>query len=140
MKFRALLPLALVLGCQTRVVTAPAYSSEAIAAVATPKRAWELVEQGRVVGVVVEFETSGGRRFFSVRNAWEQELGLVDAVGRAWRYRPHEREAEWLGSGTLTDGAAQVLGVRGRAELFEVRLEQLLDEGRSIAAVGPELE
>jgi hypothetical protein len=91
-------------------------------------RAWEIVQADRVVGVVVEFTEEPGRRFYSVRNAWQQELGLVDAVGRAWRYRPHESEPDWLGSGTVVEGAARVLGLDGEAEVFEVELGSLRAE------------
>lgn len=94
-------------------------------AVARPVRAWELVQADRVVGVVVEFAEEEGRRFYSVRNAWHQELGLVDENGRAWRYRPHERDADWLGSGTVAEGAARVLGLEGDAAVFEVELASL---------------
>ena len=140
MRILALVPLLLALGCQTRVVTSPAWSAEAVPAYSQAARAWEVVERGQVVGVVIEFDAQGGRRFYSVRNAWHQELGLVDSMGRAWRYRPHAREADWLGSGTLIEGAAQVLGIGGQAELFEVRLEQLQDDVRTIADAGVTLD
>lgn len=125
-----LLPLlSLALGCQTRIERLPAGSHEIAPAYSQPLRAWELVKDARVVGVIVEFD--GGdhrRRFYSVRNAWHQELGLVDAAGRAWRYRPHEREADWLGTGTVVEGAARVLGVDGEIELFDVRVGALREE------------
>lgn len=120
----ALLP---ALGCHTTVRSRPASKESSAPTISQACRAWEVVETDRVVGVVVEFDALGDdpRRFFSVRNAWHQELGLVDAVGRAWRFQPHAQEALWLGTGTVVDGAARILGTADRAELIEVRLEAL---------------
>jgi len=125
-------------GCRTTVREAPAGAGGFASAVTQPERAWEMVADGRVVGVVVEFVERGenGRRFFSVRNALQQELGLVDGEGRAWRYRPHDSEALWLGSGTVIEGAARILGLAGAAELYEVGLEALAAEARGPAAGG----
>ncbi len=94
---------------------------------ALPTHAFELVERGRVVGVVVEFvELGGDRRFFSVRNDLQQELGLVDQDGRFWRYRAHgEEDAEWIGTGTVLQGAIRILEAHEGCELFEVDLELL---------------
>lgn len=121
--------LSLVLGCQTRITTTPASAPVVTPTLVRPTRAWEVVQSDRVVGVVVEFDGgSDSHRFYSVRNAWQQELGLVDGVGRTWRYRPHVREAEWLGSGTIAEGAARVLGIAGELELYEVQLAALREE------------
>jgi len=123
-------------GCRTTVHEAPVGAGGFVSAVALPERAWEMVVDTRVVGVVVEFveQGDGGRRFFSVRNELQQELGLVDGEGRAWRYRPHETEALWLGSGTVIEGAARILGLAGEAALYEVALETLADEARDPTA------
>lgn len=43
-----------------------------------------------------------------VQNLFGQDLGLVDSLGRAWRYRAHE-EALWLGSGTIEEGVGWIL-------------------------------
>lgn len=92
-------------------------------------RAWELVQDGRVVGVVVEFEENAGERhFFSVRNPDQQELGMVDEHGRAWRFVPHSDEPEWLGTGTVLEGARRVLQLDPEAAAFEVGLETLARE------------
>lgn len=121
------LAFATAFGCHTTVRSSPASKGSAAPMLSQARRAWEVVETDRVIGVVVEFNALGNdpRRFFSVRNAWHQELGLVDAVGRAWRYQPHEVEAEWLGTGTVIEGAARILGSRPDAELVEVRLDAL---------------
>jgi hypothetical protein len=134
MRLRALplLPLVLLGACRTEVQRTLRYDHGAAeAAWSAPTRAWEVVSDGRVVGVVVEFRESGdGRRFFSVRNPEQQELGMVDEHGRAWRIRAHEAEPEWLGSGTVAEGAARVLDLRQPATLFEVALETLAREAR----------
>jgi hypothetical protein len=96
------------------------------ATLSNPSRAWELVQDGKVLGTLVEFEELyGGRRFFSVRNADQQELGLVDEHGRAWRFVPHARDSEWLGSGTIFEGARRILGTSRKLAVFEVDLETL---------------
>ncbi|MFT7669608.1 MAG: hypothetical protein ACI8X5_002313 [Planctomycetota bacterium] len=93
-----------------------------------PKQAWVVVYLGEVHGVLVKFEEQGGaRHFFSVRNTLQQELGMVDSQGRAWRYVVHEDEPEWVGSGTVEQGAGLILGLDRAAELFEVSVELLVD-------------
>ncbi len=113
-------------GCQTRVQRTQADTVALEAARSHACRAWEFVHEGRVAGVLVEFqENHGERRFFSVRNAAQQELGLVDEHGRAWRFVPHGEDPEWLGTGTVLEGARLVLGLESGAEAFEVGLELL---------------
>ena len=115
--------------CLTTISRSPADGPNVSATVSIASRAWEVVEGGRVAGVVVEFSERGGeRRFFSVRNAEQQELGMVDVYGRAWRFLPHDEESEWLGTGTVARGARQIIGLEGEVELFEIELETLLDE------------
>ena len=90
-------------------------------------RAWELWEEGRLLGTIVRFEDPGDPRkaFLSVRNRERQELGIVDVEGRAWRYRPHQREPEWLGTGTVLAGARRILGAGEGARMIEVGVEKL---------------
>jgi hypothetical protein len=96
---------------------------------ARPVRAWELWEEGKLLGLLVRFEEAGTtiRAFYSVRNREGQELGLVDLEGRAWRHRPHEAEPEWLGSGTVIEGARRILDGHDTSELIEVDLDRLRD-------------
>lgn len=120
------LALGPVSGCQTHVSQADVLNSDAEVSLLQATRAWEVVEGGRVVGNVVEFEERVGEyRFFSVRNTLQQELGLVDIHGRAWRYRAHVEEPEWLCTGTILDGASAILELSSTPELFEVALELL---------------
>ena len=99
-----------------------------------PRRCWQLLGDGRALGVVVEFADPSwpddpARSFYSVRNPWQQELGTVDAFGRAYRFVPHEREARWLGTGTLLEGARAIVGAGSAAELVELPLEALRGAG-----------
>jgi hypothetical protein len=100
-----------------------------------PVRAWELWESGRCLGALVRFEEPGNaeRAFFSVRNREGQEMGIVDLNGRAWRYRAHASESEWLGTGTVFDGARRILGGSPAAAPVEVevgRLQEILGRSR----------
>lgn len=116
-------------GCLTEVSHSPAPAPEAPPTISLPSRAWDVVGCSRVAGVVIEFsERDGERRFFSVRNVEQQELGMVDAYGRAWRFLPHDEESEWLGTGTIAEGTGRILGLEGSVELIEIDLGMLLDE------------
>jgi len=92
-----------------------------------PTQAWRAVVGGDEIGYVVLMEALGddGRHYFSVRNVWNQELGMVDSLGRSWRFAAHAEEAEWLGSGAVSDGAGLVLGAAGHCRLEEVPLERI---------------
>lgn len=122
--------IALGEGCATQVRHQLRNEAEAQVTISAAVRAWEVVEAGRVVGVLVEFEERGGeRRFFSARNPEQQELGMIDEQGRAWRYRPHASEPEWLGTGTVSEGVRRILELGTGAELLEVTLEVLSAKG-----------
>lgn len=99
---------------------------EPVAIATVPVRAWKVTCGDEHAGWVVLFQApgEGGGRFFSVRNPWQQDVGLVDEVGRAWAYEPHRDEPVWRGSGTVAEGAERVLGKRP-CRLEEVPLEQL---------------
>lgn len=91
-------------------------------------------ETGRYLGALVRFEEQGNseRAFYSVRNREGQEIGIVDVHGRVWRYRAHESEPEWLGTGTVFEGALKILGGSSAGTPVEVdvkRLQEIL--GRS---------
>jgi hypothetical protein len=53
---------------------------------------------------------------------------MIDLQGRAWRYRPHRREPEWLGTGTILKGARLVLGGGAASRMVEIGLEKLESE------------
>jgi len=110
----------------------PVNLDSAVATRGTPARAWEVHDEGRVVGSIVKYEDAEqpSRGFFSVRNADHQVLGIVDLDGRAWRYRPHVKDAEWLGTGTVAQSASRILGCSESCELREIPLRDL-DGGTS---------
>ena len=102
---------------------------------ARPTRAWRLAEGTATLGYVVCFEdpSDAERTFFSVRNELQQDLGLIDRRGRFFRYRPHRREPEWLGSGTVLEGARRILDAGPESELVEVRVADLAAGTASLA-------
>jgi hypothetical protein len=83
--------------------------------------AWGVVDDGRVVGAVLRFERdvelgTDSELVYIVRNEHGQDIGLVDALGRAWRKRPHAPD-EPVGSGTLEAGARRILDLGDGAQL-----------------------
>lgn len=95
-----------------------------------PLRAWRMVHAGTTLGYVVHFgDPDDPERVdvasYSVRNAYSQELGSIDGLGRAWRFVPHEDEAQWTGTGTLVDGARSILQCSPEATLEDVPLEAI---------------
>ena len=113
MKVFPSLALALVLAgaCQT-VETRRPHLGEAHALHGHPKEQYVVHAEAAEVGFVVQFEhpARAGEALFVVRNTWEQDLGLVDHLGRAYRFRPHAEEPECLGTGTVAAGVARILG------------------------------
>jgi len=90
-------------------------------------RAWQLWDGGACVGHVVWHQDASEpeRGFFNVSNAEHQVLGMIDEHNRAWRYRPHQREPEWLGTGTVLEGSRLILGASGTSELIRIALDDL---------------
>jgi hypothetical protein len=132
-----LLILALfVVACRTTRTSTPPNMSSAVIVRGMPDEAWQVVDGGRVLGFVVHYDTSGetGKAYFSVRNEHQQELGIVDGQGRAWRYRVHQREPDWLGSGTVVSGARSILSGSDATLLVPIALDRL---GESTPAASP---
>lgn len=131
------LVLAAVLsGCLVTRRTDPPGLDQTLIQRCLAERGW-LVHDGedRVVGSVVRYEEPLGKRRFlySVRNLHGQDMGMVDQLGRAYRYRPHA-EPEWLSTGPVREGALAILGLGLAGELEEIPLERL--EARVLAASG----
>jgi hypothetical protein len=123
--------LASVVGCRTTSTSQMPGPSAIPITRASPTRAWEMWDAGRYLGAVVRFEEQGNaeRAFYSVRNREGQEIGIVDLYGRVWRYRAHESEPEWLGTGTVFEGALKILGGSPAGAPVEVdvrRLQEIL--------------
>jgi hypothetical protein len=117
-------------GCRSVVTQSPINMDAAVATHGEPIRAWEVRDNGRAVGTLVRYAEADHptRGFFSVRNLDQQILGIVDLEGRAWRYRPHVRDPEWLGSGTVAHATSWILGCSEACELVEVPLDSLRPE------------
>ena len=114
----------------TETRTGPVAPAEAVSA--APAGAWAATDEaGALVGYVVRFTESKGatdaagqaRSFFSVRNPYQQELGLVDDLGRSWRFEAHQDEPTWLGSGSVAEASGRILGQP--VELAEIDLQGL---------------
>jgi hypothetical protein len=113
--------------CRSVTTEMPVNLDTAVAAHAEPVRAWEVRDGGRAAGTLVRYDDSDhpSRGFFSVRNLDQQVLGIVDVDGRAWRYRPHVSDPEWLGTATVARAASWILGCGESCELVEIPLESL---------------
>jgi hypothetical protein len=113
--------LLFVPGCRTVETRACSSITEAVVRLGKRVRTWEVRCRGEVLGRVVLFQEKGLARdcVYFVKNLWDQDLGLVDGLGRAYRYLPHEEEPAWVGTGTVAVGARQILGASAPCELVE---------------------
>ncbi len=127
----AFLGLALACACSTTRESQPVgLDLNAVILRSEPLRAWRLASQDRTLGYVVLFADSPAanrpeRTVYSVRNPWQQEIGTIDGLGRAWRFVPHQREAQWLESGTVLGGARAILAAPAEATFEEIPLEAI---------------
>lgn len=112
----------LEIGCRTTTETFPAGLRDVSAARARRTGLWEVRSRERSRGFVARYveEASPARTYFVVQNAEGQDLGIVDALGRAWRYRPHTQEPDWLTTGTVLAGAEAILDLAGESVLVEL--------------------
>ena len=126
-------------GCHTTHTEISSQAGTEIVTVTRPVRAWKLEQDGQLRGFVVLFADPRRRndtrsQLFSVRNAWHQELGSIDGLGRAWSFVPHQREAQWMGTGTVLEGARSILGGSNDSVLDECDLSEL----RGVLSHSPE--
>ncbi len=132
----SMLLAALVAGCRVTRRSDPPGIDQTLIHRCVAERGW-LVHDGqdRVVGSVVRYEElSGERRFlYSVRNLHGQDMGIVDQLGRAYRYRPHG-DPEWVCTGPVQEGVLAILGQEHTGGLSEIPLEKL--EARTLTASG----
>ncbi len=114
-------------GCTSESQSQRPGPENAIVTRALPTRGWEVRDDGRLAGSVLLYAepARASMGYYSVRNAQGQVLGMVDFDGRAWRYRLHEEELEWLGTGTVLEGVRRILGTSALAELEPVELGSL---------------
>lgn len=114
--------LALALACRTTETRSVSSERTPLVRVGTRARTWEVRCGGELLGLVVSFQERGLARdsLYFVRNPWNQDLGLIDGLGRAYRYLPHREEPSWVGTGTITAGAERILDAAAPCELVEV--------------------
>lgn len=105
--------------CRTTRTSQPAGLHESTIRQAALKQSWSVHAGAELCGYVQRFETDEvpPRFFFHVQNLERQDLGMIDSQGRAWRYRPHAREADWVATGTVAAAVAAILGWDGPVEL-----------------------
>lgn len=121
----ALAATALLGACRTTETRRPVVSDMPAVRQASAARAWHALTEDDVVGEVVFYRADAmNDSVYVVRNAFQQDLGLVDALGRAYRYLPHLDEPVWVGSGTVVQGIERILGLDGRCELVEFPLPE----------------
>jgi len=113
--------------CTSESLTQRPGPNNAIITRTVPTRGWEVRDDGRLAGSVLLYSDPehAGSSYYSVRNAQGQVLGMVDFDGRAWRYRLHEEQPEWLGTGTVLEGTRRILGTSALAGLDEAELATL---------------
>jgi hypothetical protein len=121
MKFLLVMLLACA-GCRTTATNAVASAPSPRIRVGTYARTWEVRSGGEPLGLVVLFQEHGRARdsLYVVRNPWQQDLGVIDGLGRAYRYLPHCEDPVWVGSGTIAAGAREILGAEADCELIEL--------------------
>ena len=128
--------LCLVTSCRT-IATPASQVSHAAPRLGARARTWEVRRNGEALGLVVLFQKSGrvSDSVYVVRNPWQQDLGLIDGLGRAFRYVPHREEPTWVGSGTVLTGALAILDVHDSCEMVE--LDE--DEVRPVPGSSPSI-
>ena len=117
--------IAMAPSCVSETKSSPDYG-DLSARQAKPKGCWQVWQGAQLAGYVVRFEEpgQGGSMLLSVRNSHNQDLGWIDQVGRAWRYRPHE-DPEWMSSGSTLQGVRQILKLGEDARMLSCPLSDL---------------
>jgi hypothetical protein len=119
--------LSLEAACTTTHELSTVNADKAVVQRLDPAQAWRVMDGEALRGFVVRFVDPklATRCSYSVRNELQQELGTIDELGRAWRFIPHQREAQWVCTSTLIKGSAELLGASPKAHLEEVSMESL---------------
>ena len=120
------LSIAASLGCVTAVERGPAGVDETQLLQSRAVQGWTIHSVDQLRGSVIRLEpwSDPTRFYYVVRNVHGQDLGTIDALGRAFRFRPHQTEPEWVGSGTVAQGAERILGLES-VEIRETSLAAL---------------
>lgn len=95
------------------------------------QKTWEVRSGLELHGFVARYASQDvpPRTYFLVQNRERQDLGLIDSFGRAWRYLAHERESEWVTTGTVLQGARAILSAGPEATLVEVAADEATPPG-----------
>jgi hypothetical protein len=109
-------------GCRTTETRRLNFSEPAEVHIGSLARNWEIRSGEELVGLLVLFEARDVARdsVYVVRNQWHQDLGMIDAFGRAFRYLPHRRDPTWVGTGTVVQGAERILEASSPCRLVEL--------------------
>lgn len=94
-------------------------------------KGWRVRDDGCLAGSLLLYADpeDRGAGYYSVRNPEGQTLGMVDFEGRAWRYRPHQEQPDWLGTGTVLEGVRRILETSALTVLEEAPLSGLGRDG-----------
>ena len=95
--------------CVTEVESSPFHGNGTVLHRSEVTQIWHARCAGDLLGSVLQYHEATGKSHVVVQNPYGQDLGLVDSLGRAWRYQAHQEPA-WVGSGTVKQGVAWILG------------------------------
>lgn len=120
--------LGLALACTSTSQSQPAGAEVALITRTRAVQGWQVRDDGRLAGSLLLYSDPERPRvgYYSVRNPEGQVLGLVDFEGRAWRYRLHHEQPDWLGTGTVLEGVRRILETSALAELESAPIESLV--------------
>lgn len=123
----AMLAAALLGGCITTVHEGPAPATVPEVVVSQPTEVWRVLQGNNAVGWLVRYTPTNdpADAFLSVRNPWQQEIGLIDAESRWWRFVPHERDPHLIGAGATAEGVAAILELESTPKLTPAPLSDL---------------
>ena len=123
----SLLAAMLLVGCITSEREAPAPATVPEVVFSQPTEVWRVTQGIEPVGWLVRYtpSTDPADAFLSVRNPWQQEIGLIDAESRWWRFVPHEREPRLIGAGDTAEGVAAILELETKPQLVPAPLSEL---------------
>lgn len=119
----------LLAGCITSESEGPAPATVPEVVVSQPTQLWRVVQGTEAVGWLVRYTPTNDPTdaFLSVRNPWHQELGLIDAESRWWRFLPHQRDPQLIGAGATAEGVAAILELETTPNLTPAPLSELGD-------------
>lgn len=105
--------------CRTVRTTRPVFRSHPPVRISEAARMYAIGAPEEAQGYVVHF-ASDAASVWVVRNRYHQDLGVIDALGRAYRYQPHVDGPVWVGSGSVLRGVQRILAMDARPALTEV--------------------